>query len=787
MAPKDVLSMDSHHLPLSPTGLTHAMPRPKSPRTRRPDRFSSGFLAAEHFHNVVPASEEKKSPRQKQIPQPDLPQQSSQRRRRSREGVGRFVNVAGCQTPTVLVAPAESVRTCTSQSAIKSREFAQQFGSAHENVRGCIRGGVSVGRRMTECLTIAADVYKLECSAGQQQFRGDDSMFFANADATHVARTRNTVSDDEETEDNSMLSDSDLAGSADWRQTFESPGRLPRRRSGSPRGRSPPSSPPERAMETPPRVRNTARRQYPDPYPNPSLGRNDKAESSPYRSHKGVRYPQAAEALNESTLVEPPTPRRERLRRPRGAYDEQTFELDDAPRLLAIQTGTQPGTEYTNLQNLRMNMFIQDKKTDKKVVEQARFSRTLQELEKQDSSIKQLRGELDDTRQLLDDTTRELVQSRKSAVQRQHVIAAKNEQLFSERIGIEEKLRHEMKDNEKLFAQISGLQDEAKKLRTTLEKEHSGVEILVRSTSRDDFPTDEYNPQCPSSPGALKKSADSQFLSSTIIELRAEVVELKSQLAEARAEQLTLQHKEPEFDVAEVNAESKRLKEQVTQLKKQINVLKRCAARRERDGDIEVEKLQNELKGMQDQLSLSQQDSLNHKLGSQKLEGVLSQKQTEAAALREQVSKFTMELESAKQEAGGKSAVSEEEGQKLRQEVSALKEKLARSNEEIIMQASGHVKVRKHMEEALTQSQQASMFLQNKVIDMDDQVANAEAEAHELRRNLEDEDEDEEDRYSRATDASRAAQIVRYMNRKISSADTSVMELLRRQRNAGEN
>jgi hypothetical protein len=97
-APKDELLEGHHSLPtasqprvriplVSPTGLSNAMPRPKSPR--HPDRkgFSAGpgLLAAEHFHNTA-------SDKQHQVPPPvtDERQEARGRRTRSRDRIGHF-------------------------------------------------------------------------------------------------------------------------------------------------------------------------------------------------------------------------------------------------------------------------------------------------------------------------------------------------------------------------------------------------------------------------------------------------------------------------------------------------------------------------------------------------------------------------------------------------------------------------------------------------------------------------------------------------------------------------
>jgi hypothetical protein len=168
--PKDDV-LEGHHFPVSqprsrvplvsPTGLSNAMPRPKSPR--HPDRkgFSTGpgLLAAEHFHNT--ASEKH------QVPPPVTEEkQPRARRTRSRDRIGRFQD--GCNTGSPDIIIPERLQACTAQSARQSRQFAEKMGPvAKDGLQGCVRGTVResiyVGRRNKNVTTITAIEATIPC------------------------------------------------------------------------------------------------------------------------------------------------------------------------------------------------------------------------------------------------------------------------------------------------------------------------------------------------------------------------------------------------------------------------------------------------------------------------------------------------------------------------------------------------------------------------------------------------------------------------------------------------
>jgi hypothetical protein len=836
-APKDAL-MGGHHnfsqptvrVPLvSPTGLSNAMPRPKSPR--HPDRksFSTGpgLFAAEHFHNT--SSERQQAPPVTPPNNATDERQSRGCRTRSRDRIGQ----GGCniRTPDIIVP--ERLQTCTAQSARQSREFAKKMTPvAQDGLRGCVRGTVResiyVGRRMTECLALSSDIYQQECTTNHSH-RGDDSVFFVSTEARNFAyESADSLYD---ANDNSVaLNSSDdyeypikgnttrqIASSA---RKGRSPSRLtptkdnysnlksqsPRkhRKSKSPTGNrrvtiseSDNGASPSRSSVSPQRRSRVAfsdltegtvtpmrkSRSPPTPMRKSPTQMNESVrtpprvaapdEDAPYRSNKGLRYPEAPKIMDDCYVTDPPTPERDILRRPRGAYDQ-----DDSLEFLKepLPTMPQPETECMDLRDIRKFMFNEEKNTEK-VVPEGPMSRTVEE--------QTLETELRETKNALEQIRHELTLTRKASAQEKQVGTAAAEKLFGDRVDIEERLRREMRENDKLLEQISGLRNEKDRLRTTLDVGSEGQVEGTRlpdpdqtlSTVSSSPSRNAQNPQCPASQEGLQESADrSMYLSALVISLRAEIVELKSELAEARAAQLAAKksHFEIEDDKAFIGAEGERLKEQVDQLKQEIRVLETQASEKERDGEFEIHQLQAEIRRMQDKLVTTAQDVLGRSADHQRTEKVLNETQDEATKLRQQVSSLISKVEDLEAQSNYRSKASGVEAKKLQGEISALNEKLSKSHLEIIDQAAEHLKERKRMEEDLSQSRQEAYALQNKVITLDDQLAAAENEADQMRMKMED-----DDKASLVTDASRSSQIVRYMNRKMANADSSVMELFR--------
>lgn len=225
---------------MSPTGITHSIPRPKSPR--RPDiknaagsrdrasgrsgaresrSRSTPFIAAEAFQKAYGTGH---GPRI---------------RRRSHQQIGHFPGTREGQDPPARSDPRvcvsgigvnsifgmnKNAAACVGKSVNLSKEYAVRYGpTARENIVTC---SSATAQGMTEVAVVAADIYRQECKTNN---RGDDSLFFVDAhdqkESNSMVDTVSTCSDEpcktpskEERNDSSKRKNSD-----DPDQTFRSP------------------------------------------------------------------------------------------------------------------------------------------------------------------------------------------------------------------------------------------------------------------------------------------------------------------------------------------------------------------------------------------------------------------------------------------------------------------------------------------------------------------------------------------------------------------------------------
>lgn len=170
---------------LSPTSITNAIPRPKSPR--RPDyrvgdhRGGPGFLAAESFQRTYDGSAAPKV------------------RRRAHEemghfGVGELSGADPNATAPRMCAPIlatdlltsdlltfnKRASACMNKSMEQSIDYAQKYGpTAKKNFAGCVnttsKASAVAKEGLADFAVTAAEAYRQECKSDN---RGDDAMFF---------------------------------------------------------------------------------------------------------------------------------------------------------------------------------------------------------------------------------------------------------------------------------------------------------------------------------------------------------------------------------------------------------------------------------------------------------------------------------------------------------------------------------------------------------------------------------------------------------------------------------
>ena len=141
---------------LSPTGMTHSIRRPKSPRVLR--RPTSGLGSREPNRQETT----------KNTPTP--PTRPESRGRNAPQTPGRSKSST----------PKSSSGKQPQRYDERAREFVNRL-ETEKHVRGCVRGGFQLGRHMTECVAMTTDIYKSECA---NQDRGDDSMFLRQSNST---------------------------------------------------------------------------------------------------------------------------------------------------------------------------------------------------------------------------------------------------------------------------------------------------------------------------------------------------------------------------------------------------------------------------------------------------------------------------------------------------------------------------------------------------------------------------------------------------------------------------
>jgi hypothetical protein len=223
----------------------------------------------------------------------------------------------------------------------------------------------------------------------------------------------------------------------------------------------------------------------------------------------------------------------------------------------------------------------------------------------------------------------------------------------------------------------------------------------------------------------------SRFMSSRLIALQSELIDVRSQLAEANAARLAAEHRKTEVESmnADIQRETRKLREEVNELKQLVLSV------RSQEHQTE-EKFRSEVQHIKKALTTTQVQFEEERNARGKLEDELTDTQNEAEGLRSQVARFMKDLELTKKESERKVRIGDSDAKKLQAEVRHMKEKLAQTNSEIVKQASEHLKKRQEIETELLQTKGTATVLKKRVVQMDDQLSEAESETHNLRIQL---------------------------------------------------
>jgi hypothetical protein len=225
--------------------------------------------------------------------------------------------------------------------------------------------------------------------------------------------------------------------------------------------------------------------------------------------------------------------------------------------------------------------------------------------------------------------------------------------------------------------------------------------------------------------------SNSKFMSSRLMALQSELIDVRSQLAEANAARLAAEHRKTEVETmnADIQRETRKLREEVNELKQLVLSV------RLQENQTE-QKFQSQVQHIKKALSTTQVQFDEERNAREKLEDELTDTQNEAEGLRSQVVRFMKDLDLTKKESEQKLRISDSESKKLQEEVRLMKEKLTQTNSEIVKQASEHLKKRQEIESELLQTKGTASVLKKRVVQMDDQLSEADREAHILRIQL---------------------------------------------------
>jgi len=559
---------------------------------------------------------------------------------------------------------------------------------------------------MTECLMVTADIYQQECGTNQKN-RGDDAMFLGHEEFSRELVLSFDYDDDDGILDNSITAEK---GSVKHSKNTE-------------KGSSAHSS----DLVGPPDIMNVA-----------------KDDRSPARLT--AKTLQGTSVMNGGTQV---TDSKE-IDEDRPCVERLAFQAEkDVLQQTAAPSPDSP-MDYTDLRELRLDLFRQDQDNDTgRVVPVTKYNRALNEIHVHMRATKSLRMELEDMKEQLAGVRDELIKARDEANHRTYAASASGEKLFRERLELEETLRTSMKQNEKLTSRVSHLLDEKNLLSNSLKAEKvkaatsGGTKPNVESSdSTNGHDTDVFGSAVSSESRApVAHGTMSPHLSTLVIGLRAEIVSLKSELEDTKASLAAAKKGSGVDDTASV-----KLKEHVLDLKNELDALRIQFDASTRRADEESRRLKAEVSMLRSKLADSEQEVRLHSSKGLKLAEELTETQEEATRLRFQVAQIMKDLDATKKESIESTITGDAEVRKLQEELKSVKDKLARSNADVVEQASDHLTERRQIEEELFHTRQAASILQQRVSLLDGQVALAETEADSLRWKIEQEDNSGRDR-----------------------------------------
>ena len=610
----------------SPTQLTNAVPRPKSPRVplrdserRRSDSAPRAkLLAAERFQEVGTPE--------------GTPNRSSSRTKRSNSRSTRDRN--------------QNEQTLRDKArATVQRSSSKRHRPKPNRIRGCVNQGFSVGRTIGDCFAIGFDVYEQECST-KHQHRGEDRLFFEQQQQQHTAWESDSSESNSVTVDDSepIFRQSNTMGRSLLDTTYSeySASIVPPQEEEKKEADGSPRNVTELGM-TPPR-KHTEK----------STERTATKKASPRRL-LGAIHPE-----------EPPS-----LRRPRKPEESPSSRRPRQPDPHLDSAPEDEELSYTDLSQLRLRMFQQDNSDGK-------YTRALEDLATQDNSLRCLEDELAETKRQLETTRHELRAARDQSTLQAHESTNANAQLFRERVEAEEKLRREILEKQQLSRHVSELQEEVNKLKLKSDNKDGSPAVMSMRTEIIDLRAQLAEARAARlSAEQSRRAMESRFRASERVmdELREQVLSLKQDLdaMKTQNEQLT---KESKVGSTQLVQEVERYKSQLKDTEHENHAISQKAKRLEEElteTQVDAEKLRSQVARFMNEVEQTKKESERHQEISDE----------EARKLQAEVASMKAKLASTNSEIIEQASEHMKERQRLEDALNTMKRKVVELDDKI--------------------------------------------------------------------------------------------------------
>lgn len=653
---------------MSPTSITHSIPRPQSPR-RSPSRNGSRNNDSnnDRIHNA--SMEEDGSADQPTV------------RRRAHGEMGHFGKAAlACVSPGLLVN--NKAVMCVDDSLDHGVEYTEKYAPvAHRNFAACAsntkdytndaasRYAPVAKEAAVDFAMTAAEAYRQECKSDHN--RGGDELFFTNPSTTIPKEDNNNsllagISDSRNGSDSIVEEKKDEAESvvAESSVNLNQPGA--------------PLAPGQQAK--------VMRRIQIDPV--------EPTPREPSTRRSAARFPNTNDLMAKPENMTPPRVSR--------STNKDGFAPSSSPRNM-------------NLRATRMELFHQAQTSELSSPE-TRLSRALQDLDRQDQLIDSLKRQLHMTQSELDGTVSKLDDVKQSAQERQFKATETQARAIQERKRMEDRYQNEAAQTKLLQEIIAQLQVEI-----------SSLKLAVRGKGKEDFSPYGVKREPLQSPSSRENPSSSD---GEVMSMRAEIVELRSQLAEAHASNIDDSASVKTFEeldelrqkLHETEAELKEIKEKeqnYQKLQEQLFLMEYSS----KEAKSKLEDKLKEASGVEIDL---RSELSKTKASLQRLEREKSRKRLHSTADQERANK---QLDAAKEEVaklkeqlGYEKATARDEIEKLTIELEEMKQNFSLATREVAQVKTEALRERRHRDESTAKQTEIIKTLQQHIHSKDEKM-----------------------------------------------------------------